>query len=56
MVDPYDFQTAHDLFAAARDARIEERRTMRTIGEMRAREGLRALADSVERGARDARP
>lgn len=44
MVDPYTFQTARDLFEAARDARIEERRTMRTIGEMRAREGLRARA------------
>ena len=44
MVDPYKFNSARDLFEAARDARVEERRTMRTIGEMRAREGLRARA------------
>lgn len=44
MVDPYKFSSARDLFEAARDARIEEHRTMRTIGEMRAREGLRARA------------
>lgn len=52
MVDPYTYQTARDLFEAARSARFEERRTMRTIGEMRAREGLRARACGAGGGGR----